>query len=257
MRSIAVINHKGGVGKTTTAVNLAAGLSRHDKKILLVDLDPQSNVSLSLKVESEYTIYDALTGKVSLSDCIVHLARNFDVITSKETLAKAEYYISNQENSQMLLKDLLSSVKGYDYIIIDCPPSLGLLNQNVLAFCKEAFIPTSTDFLGFDALKKMILVVNKINESYGHDIMVTKIIPTLYDKRTKICKETFKKIQETFSGLVSSPIRYNSKLKEAPAKGKSIFRYAKSSNGAKDYGELVDNVLQMGTLRVVQEVVTN
>ena len=255
MRTICIMNHKGGVAKTTTAVNLAAGLSRQDKHVLLVDLDPQSNIALSLDVKANFTMYDALTGNVPIENCIVTLAKNFDVITSKETLVKAEYYLSNQSNSHLLLKDVLGSLKGYDFILVDCPPSLGILNQNILAFCKEIFVPTSTDFLGFDALKKMRLIVSKINESYGHDIKITKVIPTLFDRRSKICKETLRDMHEAFPKLVSSPIRTNSKLKEAPKYGKSIFKYAKSSPGAKDYGKLVEEVLAMGSLRIVEEVV--
>ena len=255
MRTICVMNHKGGVGKTTTAVNLAAGLSRKDKKVLLLDLDPQSNVALSLRVPAEYSVYDALRGGIPIQRCIVNLATNFDVIISKENLAKAEHYLSSQPNARMLLKELLGSITGYDFIIIDCPPSLGILNQNVLAFCKEAFIPTSTDFMGLDALKKMDAVVRKINETYGNDIKITRIVPTLFDKRTRICKESLKEIKDHYGEKVAEPIRYNSKLKEAPKKGKSIFKYARSSPGAQDYGKLVDDVIEMGSIRIVHEAI--
>ena len=253
MRTICIMNHKGGVGKTTTAVNLAAGLSREDKSVLLIDLDPQSNVALSLKVPSEYSIYDAIRGGIPVKRCVVNLAKNFDIIISKENLAKAEHYLSNQPNSRLLLKEMLGSLNGYDFVIVDCPPSLGILNQNVLAFCKEAFIPTSTDFMGLDALKKMQAVVEKINSSYGHDIKITKIIPTLFDRRTKICKESFQEMKNSYGEKVSTPIRYNSKLKEAPRKGKSIFKYSKSSAGAQDYGKLVEEVIGMGSMRIVVE----
>ena len=255
MRSICVINHKGGVGKTTTAVNLASGLSRNGKNVLLIDLDPQSNVGLSLKIDAPYSLYDTLEGKIPLNRCITNLAKNLDVLISKENLVKTEYFLANNPGSRMMLRDLLKNITGYDFIIIDCPPSLGLLNQNVLAFCKEAFVPTSTDFLGFDALKKMKIIVEKTNSNYQHDIRITKVIPTLFDKRTGICKNILSDMEKTFVGIVSSPIRVNSKLKEAPMYGKSIFSYAKSSSGAKDYGKLVDDVLKMGSLRITEEIV--
>lgn len=245
MRTICLMNHKGGVGKTTTAINLAAGLSRQGKKVLLLDLDPQGNVDLSLKIRAENNIYDAMTGDAMLSNCIVNVAKNFDIISSTETLAKAEHYLYQNEDSKMLLRAMLSNIDGYDYMLIDCPPSLGIMNQNVLAFVKEVFVPTSTDFLGFDALKKMEQIVSKINEAYNNNCQITKVIPTLYDRRNRICKETLRDMEERFNGLTSTPIRMNSKLKEAPKKGKSIFKYARSSPGAKDYGALVDEVIEM------------
>jgi chromosome partitioning protein len=254
MRTIAIMNYKGGVGKTTTAVNLAAGLSRHDKRVLLIDFDPQGNVDLSLKVESEYTLYDALTGKVAIQRCVNNLARNLDVITSKETLVKAEHYLSTQEGAKNLLRDMLNEIRGYDYLIIDCPPSLGVLNQNVLAFCQEIFVPTSSDFLGYDALKKMQKIIIKINETYGNSIKITRVIPTLFDKRNKICRETLIEIQTMFPELTAAPIRINSKLKEAPKHGKSIFSYARSSSGAKDYGVLADDVVEMETIASAPEI---
>ena len=245
MRTICIMNHKGGVGKTTTAINLAAGLSRKDKRVLLIDLDPQGNIDLSLKVEAEHDLYDAMTGKIVLSNCIVQLAKNLDIISSKETLAKAEYYLYRQDESKMMLKDLFSQINGYDYILIDCPPSLGILNQNALAFCKEVFVPTSTDFLGLDALKKMTEIVEEINKAYGNNAKITKVIPTLFDRRNKICKESMAEIMNEFAEVTSTPIRMNSKIKEAPKHGKSIFKYARSSPGAKDYGQLVEEVVGM------------
>ena len=246
MRRICVFNYKGGVGKTTTAINLAAGLSRKEKKVLLVDLDPQGNIDASLKVKAEYDLYDAITGKLPLQQCIVNAATNFDIITSKENLVKLEHYLARPETSPLLIRDLLAGINGYDYMIIDCPPSLGLLNQNALSFGDEVFVPVTTDFLGYDALSKMSDILEKINAHYNHDIKLSKIIPTLFDRRNNICKQMLAKIQTNFPNLASYPIRYNSKLKEAPMHGKSIFSYAKKSLGAQDYGQLVEDVLVMG-----------
>jgi len=250
MRTICIYNHKGGVGKTTTSINLAAGLSRQGKRVLLVDLDPQGNIDVSLRLKAEFDIYEAMTGKIPIQRCIVNVATNFDVVTSRETLTKAEYYLSSQSNSKLVLKDLLGSIMGYDYMLIDCPPSLGILNQNVLAFCREAFVTVSTDFLGYDALRKMQEIMNKINQTYGNNIRVTKVIPTLYDRIILICIDTLKEIKMMFPSITSTPIRYNSKLKEAPKFGQSIFKYAKSSIGAKDYEQLVNEVLAMEKIAV-------
>ena len=150
----------------------------------------------------------------------------------------------------MLLKDLLSTVNGYDFLLIDCPPSLGILNQNAIAFCKEIFVPTSADFLGFDALKKMKAIVNKINETYGSHCRITKVIPTMFDRRSRLCRQTMEEIRTEFNGQVSIPIRMNSKVKEAPKHGKSIFSYAKSSPGAEDYGKLVEEIMIMHEISV-------
>lgn len=245
MRKICIFNHKGGVGKTTTAINLAAGLSRKDKKVLLVDFDPQGNINTSLKVKIENDLYDAIINKMPLSRCIVNVAQNFDVLPSKENLVKIEHYLSQQRNSRTFLKDLMADLDGYDYLILDCPPSLGILNQNALAFGDEVFIPVSTDFLGYDALGKVPEIVRDINAHYDHDIKISRIIPTFYDRRNKICKLMLEKMMSQFNGLVSPPIRYTAKLKEAPMHGKSIFSYAKSSPGADDYWKLVEDIVQM------------
>tara|TARA_Y100000034_G_scaffold121441_1_gene165659 strand:+ start:1382 stop:2131 length:750 start_codon:yes stop_codon:yes gene_type:complete len=249
MRTIAVINQKGGVAKTTTAVNLAAGLSRMDKKVLLVDLDPQGNIDTSLRVNAEYDVFDALTGKIEIQQCIVNVAKNLDILTSKDTLLNAEYYLANEGKLQ--LKSMLERLNGFDFVIVDCPPSIGMLSQNVLAYCKEAVIPVSTDYLGLDALRKMTNFIEDIKDNYGNDIKISKIVPTLFDKRSNICKNILATIQNEYPELTSYPIRNNSKLKEAPMKGKSIFSYAKSSNGAKDYGKLVEDIASMEQLVVV------
>jgi len=245
MRKICIINQKGGVGKTTTAINLAAGLSRKDKKVLLVDLDPQGNVDTSLKVKAEGDLSDAIMGNQVIQQCISNIAINFDVITSKESLSEAESFIAEHENRKEYLKKLFNGINEHDFVIVDCPPAMGLLSKNALSLCEEAFIPVSTDYLGFEGLKSMIKFIQRSNNYNGTSVKISKVIPTMYDARNNICKETLAEIQTEFSQLCSYPIRVNSKLKEAPKYGKSIFSYAKSSRGSKDYEQLVEEVLVM------------
>jgi chromosome partitioning protein len=244
LRKICVINQKGGVGKTTTAVNLAAGLSRENRSVLLIDLDPQGNVGTSLKTEIKKDVFDLLFNNADPFECIVKMGKNLDVIPSKETLTKAETLLQKMEDKHVLLRQILQKVEGkYDYIILDCPPSLGTLNQNAILYSDEAFIPVATDFLGYDALKKMIEAINDINSFYDHFCKVSKIIPTMFDKRNKLAKEVLNQMNSEHYGLVADPIRTCSKVRESPRSGKSVFRHAPKSRGAEDYSTLVRHVI--------------
>ncbi len=243
MRKICVINQKGGVGKTTTTVNLGMGLAREGKKVLIIDLDAQGNVSTCLPAESKKDLFDLLVENADLKECISVVTENLDIIKSKETLAKAELILVGENARETILKRKLQNLAGYDYVLLDCPPSLGLLNQNAMLFANEALIPASTDILGLDALRKMRHIIEKINEVFGHSLVVSKVVPTLYDVRNKVCNSCLKQMQSEFYELVSDPVRVNATLKEAPAEKKSIFDYANASRGAEDYRRLVKHVL--------------
>ncbi len=244
MRKICIINQKGGVAKTTTTINLATALAANEKRVLIIDLDPQGNVGTSLCVQNEKTTYDLIINDADPYDCIVNVSPGLDIITSDSSLAKAELIMSGQTSRETILARKLEPIFNYDYILIDCPPSLSLLNVNALLYANEAFVPVSTDFLALDALKKMSKTVSEINELFDHDIKITSVIPTLYDRRSKACVATLKEIKRGYEELVTNPIRMNSKLREAPSQGKDIFEYAKRSPGALDYKKLALLVME-------------
>ena len=244
MRKISIINQKGGVGKTTTAINIASGLSKQGKKVLLIDLDPQGNVASSLWIKSQYSLYDLLIDGVDPYKCITTVSENFDVITSDNSLHKAELILSGQPNREMVLKRSLASINDYDYVLLDCPPTLNLLNYNALIYSNETFIPVSTDYLGMEGLRKMLDVLHQIEEVFDHKIRISAVIPTMFDKRNKLSRETLEEIRKGFNGEVTEPIRINTKLREAPKHGKSIFDYYKSANGAKDYQKIIERLLK-------------
>ncbi len=244
MRKICIINQKGGVGKTTTAVNLAWGLAEQGRRVLVVDLDGQGNVSTCLGGESYKDLYDLLVENADANECIAHIRENLDVIKSKENLTKAELIMVGEASRETVLRRKFASIKGYDYVILDCPPGLGILNQNALLYSKEAIIPSSTDVLGFDALQKMIQAIHMLNDVFAHDIQITKVVPTLYDARNKVCKDILASMQNEYYNLIADPIRISSKLKEAPREQKAIFAYARGNRAAKDYGQLVTVVIR-------------
>ena len=226
MRKICIINQKGGVAKTTTTINLATCLAQKGKRVLVLDLDPQGNISTCLCVNGEKTMYNLLTEDIEPFDCIINISENLDVITSDASLAKAELVLAGETSRETFLKRKMESVFNYDYIIIDCPPSLSLLNIKAL-----------------EALKKMTQTIDEINELFDHDIRITSVIPTMFDKRIKSAKETLSEIKRGYDEIVTDPIRINSKLREAPAAGKDIFEFAKRSRGAQDYAKLAKDVI--------------
>lgn len=239
MRKICVINQKGGVGKTTTSLNLAAGLARSDRKVLLIDIDPQSNIELSITLECSWTLNDFLFEGIAIGECINNLGKNLDVIRGDHRLLRGEH-----EDPEKILARL-NQVKNmdYDYIIFDCSPSMNTMNKVALLFSKEALIPTTTDYLGYEGLLGMLDFLKEFNDFNDHDAPVSKIVPTFFDVRNKICVNILDKLNNEFYQYISPPIRINSKLKEAPMYKKSIFSYDSKSSGAKDYWALVQAVL--------------
>lgn len=252
MRTIAIINQKGGCGKTTTSINLAACLARLDQKTLLVDLDPQGHCGVGLAVpegQIERTIFDTLIddtdGKpVRLSDIIWQIASNFDLAPSNIRLAAFEQLFAGRDGREDRLGRALSQVKGrYDWCIIDCPPSVGLLTFNALRCCDETIVPVETGFFSLHGLARMMQTLDELRSQCDKDILI-RILPTLYDTRTKLAREVLAELRSKFRDyLMHSTVNFNTKLKEAASFGQPITEYDPGSRGYKDFVNLARELM--------------
>jgi chromosome partitioning protein len=247
-RRVAILNQKGGTGKTTTAVNLAAGLAERENDVLLVDTDAQGNVGVSLGVAGEKSLYHVLVEGADPADAGVPVRGHLDVITSDATLAAAEIWLARQaaeSRSKLLGKRLgqLQVTRRYDFIIIDCGPSLNLLNQNALSFVDEVIIPVTCDYLALVGVKQVLRTIKDVERHLGHAVRVSAVLPTFYDGRTRLAREVLETLQGHFKYKCLEPIRLNTRLAEAPSHKKTIFEYAPLSHGAIDYNRVCDWVL--------------
>lgn len=231
-------NHKGGVSKTCSAVNIGAGLSNLGQRCLLIDLDPQANLSLSLGVKDpRYTVYGSLKGQYGLEEAICEITDNFHVVPSHLDLSGAEIELSSEAGREVILKELIEAVKHrYDFVLLDCPPSLGLLTINALTASDEVLIPLQAQFLAFQGLAKLIEVIEKIKRRLNKALKVGGVLITQYDNRKVLNRDVAETIESHFKDvLFKTKIRENVALAEAPSTGLDIFRYNPKSNGAIDY----------------------
>jgi len=246
-RKICIINYKGGTGKTSTVVNLGHGLALKGKRVLIVDTDPQGSSGYHLGVKSDFSLYDLLVGTKPLQDCITQARPSLDIITSNERLFPAEMALVTMRNRERILSQKLRNVERfYDYVLMDCAPSINLLNQNSLTFSNEIFIPVSMEFLSLVGIKQLLNNIEIINRIVGHNIAVTKLIPTFFNKRHTKSKNVLKSLQRVFSQVMATPIRYNVAISEAAGFKKTIFEHNPKSNGAIDYQKLTEEVLADG-----------
>ena len=244
-RIISIINFKGGTGKTTTVINLAAGLARQGKKVLVVDTDPQGSVAFHLGIKAPYTLYDLLFDRETLNKIIVPARTNLDIIAANETLFAAELTMSKVENRELVLKSKLAPIEHiYDFILIDCGPSLNLFNQNALLFSKEVLIPISLEYLSMLGLKQLIKNMRLLTQRFKHQLKINHIVPTMFDKRKKKATGLLNQLKGLFPDTQFSPIRVCNSVADASGFQKTIFEYKLNSNGAKDYQELTLEVIR-------------
>lgn len=246
---IAVLNHKGGVGKTTTTINLASALRQKKKRVLAIDMDGQANLteSCGISIEEEQTVYGAMRGEYPLP--IVELENGLAVVPSCLDLSAAESELINEPGRELILKGLIARLldsRKFDYILIDCPPSLGLLTLNALTAAEYLIIPVQAQFLAMRGMAKITNVVGIVKERLNPNLNIGGIVITQFDKRKTLNKSVAELISESFCDKVfKTVIRDNVSLAEAPIKGMNIFEYNKNSNGAKDYMELAKEVLKL------------
>jgi chromosome partitioning protein len=250
---ISLLNHKGGVGKTTCAINIGAGLVELGKKVLLIDLDPQANLTVSLGISRQpNSIYEAMRGESELEP--YSHRENLDVVVSTLDLSGAEMELINEAGREYILRELCEPVREeYDFIIIDCPPSLGLLTLNALAASEYVFIPLQTQFLALQGLAKIKQVIDKVKFRLNKDLEIGGVIATMYDGRKVLNRDVVETIRKYFGPKVfETLIRDNVSLAEAPAQRKDIFSYSPNSLGAQDYMALCREILVR--IEVAEEV---
>ena len=237
MRKIAILNFKGGTGKTTTAVNLSYALSLKNYEILIIDCDPQGAIGSWLGLNPENTLYNLLTDKARLEDCIYPARSKLDIIASNKYLARIEFKLTKEKEIEKAFSKRLKTLKGYDFIFLDCPPSFSILNLNALEYAEEIFLPVSMDYLALRGVKQVIDLLPK-------NIKLTKIIPTFYDQRTRKSKEILEDLKKFFKNKVTKPIRINVRLSECSSFHKTIFEYDPKSRGSIDYKSLAEEIIK-------------
>lgn len=248
-RTIAIANQKGGVGKTTTAINLSACLTKFDRSVLLIDLDPQSHCSIGLGIpawELKFTIYDVIIDNQTMIEDVLVPAYSIDVVPANISLASAEIKLQQMVNREnRLLRKIEKLTNPYDYIIIDCPPSLGLLTLNALRACQELIVPIDTGIYSLQGVSRLAEVLQGLKENFDQDFTIYALA-TLFDRRTNIGKETLDRIKEMFKeNAFKTVIHTNVKLKEAAAAGKPITIYDPSSSGYYDYLQLAEEIISL------------
>ena len=246
---ISIVNQKGGVGKTTTAVNLTAALGFLGQRVLLVDSDPQGNSTSGYginKRKTEITTYEVLTGEATAAEAVIHTAfRNVDVLPANMNLAGAEIEMIDTANRERILKNALLPVRGnYDYIFLDCPPSLGLITLNALTASDTFLVPIQCEYYALEGLSQLMSTVRQIKRKFNPLLELESVLLTMYDGRLNLTQQVVEEVKKFFPGKVyASVIPRNVRLSEAPGFGQPVLYYDSRSNGALSYQRLAEEFL--------------
>lgn len=251
-RIIAVANQKGGVGKTTTAINLSACLAEKNQKVLVVDIDPQGNTSSGLGVDKnnvENTVYEMMIGEIELKDCLIEeIYPNLSIIPSNVNLAGAEIELIGIENQQFILKNHIDKVRyQYDFIIIDCPPSLNTLTVNAMTTADTVLVPIQCEYYALEGLSQLMHTIELVKKRLNPALEIEGVVFTMYDARTNLSLQVVENVKATLKNTIyKTIIPRNVRLAEAPSHGVPINIYDPKSAGAEGYRDLADEVIERG-----------
>ena len=243
MKKIVIANHKGGVGKTTSSINISAGLAKKGKNVLIIDTDPQSNLTESFGIfDPVKDLYLSFSKGDPLP--IINVKKNLSIVPNSLNFSGIELEIAGRMPREIILKELMTGLdKSYDYCIIDCPPSLGLITLNALVAADEVYIPMEAEFLAYRGIDSIVGIINLVKKHFNPGLMIKGVFFTKYNEQRILTKEIKNQIKGYFGdNLMKTAIRVNVALAEAQSSGKDIFEYDPNSNGAKDYMSLVNEI---------------
>ena len=251
-RTIVIANQKGGVGKTTTSINLSASLAQQGKKVLVVDMDPQGNTTSGLGVEKytlDKTVYQLLLGEIQIEDCLIREKfENLSIIPSNVNLAGAEIELIDVENKQYLLKNALDQIlEQYDFVVIDCPPSLNMLTINAMCAGNTVLVPIQCEYYALEGLTQLMHTIDLVKDRLNPDLEIEGVVFTMYDARTNLSLQVVENVKANLhQNIYKSIIPRNVRLAEAPSYGMPITMYDPKSTGAESYKLLAEEVIHRG-----------